>query len=280
MPESSLPAADLQETANHLRKLIVATLCRAQAGHPGGSLSAVEILTALFFRVLRIDPADPEWDGRDRFVLSKGHAAAAYYAALALRGYFPTTLLETYDELDSLLQAHPDMHCPGVDMSSGSLGQGLSSGLGMALGARLRGLDETSIFVLLGDGELQEGQVWEAAMAAPKFELGNLIAIVDDNRIQLMGDTCAVMPVDPIADKWRAFNWLVSEVDGHDATAVAEACEAAREDGDRPSVIVAHTVKGKGVSFMEDTCAWHAAPISQDLADRALSELCAGEEGG
>ena len=188
---------ELCAIATELRKLIVTTLCRAQAGHPGGSLSAVEILTALYFRVLRLDPTDPEWERRDRFVLSKGHAAAAYYAALALRGYFPTAQLETYDELDSHLQAHPDMHCPGVDMSTGSLGQGLSAALGMALGARLRGLTETTVFVLLGDGELQEGQVWEAAMAAPKFELGNLVAIVDDNRIQLMGDTCAIMPVDP-----------------------------------------------------------------------------------
>ena len=270
---------DLGAIANDMRKLIVDTLCHAQAGHPGGSLSAVEILTALYFRVLRVDPAEPEWDGRDRFVLSKGHAAAAYYAALALRGYFPTAQLETYDELDSLLQAHPDMHCPGVDMSTGSLGQGISSALGMALGARLKGLTETSVFVLLGDGELQEGQVWEAAMAAPKFELGNLVAIVDDNRIQLMGDTCAIMPVDPIAEKWRAFNWHVSEVDGHDAAAVAEACEAAREDVARPSVVVARTVKGKGISFMENTCAWHAAPIAPDKAGQALSELCAAEVG-
>jgi transketolase len=269
---------ELSAIANDLRKLIVTTLCRAQAGHPGGSLSAVEILTALYFRVLRIDPADPGWERRDRFVLSKGHAAAAYYAALALRGYFPVAQLETYDELDSLLQAHPDMHCPGVDMSTGSLGQGLSSALGMALGARLKGLAETSVFALLGDGELQEGQIWEAAMAAPKFGLGNLVAIVDDNRIQLMGDTSAIMPVDPIAEKWRAFNWHVSDVDGHDAAAVAEACEAARGD-ERPSVIVAHTVKGKGVSFMENTCAWHAAQIRPDEAEQALIELCADEAG-
>ncbi len=273
MTESPHPAVDLQEVANDLRKLVVATLCRAQAGHPGGSLSAVEILAALFFRVLRIDPADPEWAERDRFVLSKGHAAAAYYAALARRGYFPEALLQTYDELDSPLQAHPDMHCPGVDMSSGSLGQGLSAGLGMALGMRLKG-HEARAFVLLGDGELQEGQVWEAAMAAPKFGLDNLVAIVDDNRVQLMGDTCAIMPVDPIADKWRAFNWHVVEVDGHDAAAVAAACEAAPQTTGSPTVVIARTVKGKGVSFMEGTCAWHAAPITQDLAEQALAELC------
>ncbi len=176
------PDEQLAGVANELRKLVVTMLCRAQAGHPGGSLSAVEILTALFFRAMRVDPSQPEWNERDRFVLSKGHAAAAYYAVLALRGYVPREALDTYDEIDSLLQGHPDMKCPGVDMSSGSLGQGLSAGLGMALGARLDGLP-SRVFVLLGDGELQEGQVWEAAMAAAKYAADNLTAIVDDNRI-------------------------------------------------------------------------------------------------
>jgi transketolase len=273
LPESSHPDVDLSEVANDLRKLVVTTLCRAQAGHPGGSLSAAEILVALYFRVLRIDPADPERDDRDRFVLSKGHAAVAYYAALALRGYFPESLLQTYDELDSPLQAHPDMHCPGVDMSTGSLGQGLSSGLGIALGLRLKRLD-ARVYVLVGDGELQEGQIWEAAMAAPKFGLDNLVAIVDDNRVQLMGDTCDIMPVEPIAEKWRAFNWEVAEVDGHDAEAVAAACAAAGRTPARPTVIIARTVKGKGVSFMEGSCAWHAALISEELRDQALAELC------
>jgi transketolase len=266
----------LQELANELRALVVATLCHTQAGHPGGSLSAAEIVTALFFAVMRVDPAEPEWAERDRFILSKGHAAPVYYAALTKRGYFPEELLQTYDELDSLLQAHPDMKCPGVDMSSGSLGQGLSVGLGMALGARLRGLP-SRIYVLLGDGELQEGQVWEAAMAAAKFGADNLTAIVDDNHIQLMGETDEIMPVESIAAKWRAFNWNLLEVDGHDVAAIVDACSAAARAKGRPTVIVAHTVKGKGVSFMENTHKWHSAQVTEDLKEKALAELCVRE---
>ena len=264
------------ELANGLRGLVVEMLCRTQAGHPGGSLSAAEIIAALFFSVMRIDPRNPEWEERDRFILSKGHAAPVYYAALTRRGYFPGEMLRTYDEIDSLLQAHPDMTCPGVDMSSGSLGQGLSVGLGMALGLRLKKSD-ARVFVLLGDGELQEGQVWEAAMAAPKFAADNLVAIVDDNHIQLMGDTQAIMPVEPIAEKWRAFNWHVLEVDGHDPAAIVGACAAAGRAKGRPTVILAHTVKGKGVSFMENTYAWHSATVTEDLKEKALAELCARE---
>ena len=267
-------ADELGAIADDLRRLVVETLCHTQAGHPGGSLSAAEIMAALFFSVMRLDPGDPEWERRDRFVLSKGHAAPVYYAALTRRGYFPEDMLQTYDELDSLLQAHPDMRCPGVDMSSGSLGQGLSVGLGMALGMRLKAI-AARVFVLMGDGELQEGQVWEAAMAAPAFGLDNLVAIVDDNRIQLMGETATIMPVDPIADKWRAFNWEVLDVDGHDAVAIADACAAAARIEGRPTLILAHTVKGKGVSFMEGTSAWHCAPVSEDLKQLALAELCA-----
>lgn len=266
----------LGELANELRKLVVATLCHTQAGHPGGSLSAAEIVTALFFSVMRIDPQDPEWDERDRFILSKGHAAPVYYAALVRRGYFPEEMLQTYDEIDSLLQAHPDMHCPGVDMSSGSLGQGLSVGVGMALGARLKGSD-ARVYVLLGDGELQEGQVWEAAMSAPKFGLDNLVAIVDDNHIQLMGDTAAIMPIDSVTAKWRAFNWHVVEVDGHDVHAIVAACDEAKRTKGGPTVVIAHTVKGKGVSFMENTHKWHSAQVTEDLKEKALAELCVRE---
>ncbi len=268
--------ASLAEVANELRRMVVETLCHAQAGHPGGSLSAAEILAALFFSVMRVDPRRPEWEERDRFILSKGHAAPVYYAALARRGCFPEEMLQTYDELDSLLQGHPDMRCPGIDMSSGSLGQGLSVGLGMALGLRLKAID-ARVFVVLGDGELQEGQVWEAAMAAPKFGLDNLVAIVDDNRIQLMGDTAAVMPIEPVAEKWRAFNWHILEVDGHDPAAIVEACAAAGREKGRPTVILARTVKGKGVSFMENTPAWHSALVSEDLKEQALAELCVRE---
>jgi len=268
--------ASLAEVANELRCMVIETLCHAQAGHPGGSLSAAEILAALFFSVMRVDPRRPEWEERDRFILSKGHAAPVYYAALARRGCFPEEMLQTYDELDSLLQGHPDMRCPGIDMSSGSLGQGLSVGLGMALGLRLKAID-ARVFVVLGDGELQEGQVWEAAMAAPKFGLDNLVAIVDDNRIQLMGDTAAVMPIEPVAEKWRAFNWHILEVDGHDPAAIVEACAAAGREKGRPTVILARTVKGKGVSFMENTPAWHSALVSEDLKEQALAELCVRE---
>lgn len=262
--------------ANELRRRIVEMLCHTQAGHPGGSLSAAEILAALYFKVMRVDPADPEWEARDRFILSKGHAAPVYYAALQRRGFFSEEMLQTYDELDSLLQAHPDMHCPGVDMSSGSLGQGLSVGLGMALGLRLKGLD-SRVFVLLGDGELQEGQVWEAAMAAPKFAVDNLVAIVDDNHIQLMGDTAAIMPVGSITDKWRAFNWHVIEIDGHDTEAIVAACAAAGRHKGQPTVIIARTIKGKGVSFMEDTHKWHSGVVTEDLKTDALAQLCVRE---
>ena len=268
-PDRGEPLADL---ANELRGMVVEMLCRTQAGHPGGSLSAAEIMAALFFSVMHIDPSLPEWDERDRFILSKGHAAPVYYAALSRRGYFPEAMLQTYDELDSLLQAHPDMRCPAVDMSAGSLGQGLSVGLGMALGLRLKTID-ARVFVVLGDGELQEGQVWEAAMAAPKFGLDNLVAIVDDNGIQLMGPTADIMPVDAIAEKWRAFNWNVLDVDGHDPAAIVDACSAARHFEGRPTVILARTVKGKGVSFMEDTCTWHSAAVTEDVRERALAEL-------
>ena len=266
----------LADLANELRGMVVEMLCRTQAGHPGGSLSAAEIMAALFFSVMRIDPLRPEWDERDRFILSKGHAAPVYYAALTRRGFFPEEMLQTYDELDSLLQAHPDMRCPGVDMSAGSLGQGLSVGLGMALGLRLKAID-ARVFVVLGDGELQEGQVWEAAMAAPKFGLDNLVAIVDDNGIQLMGPTADIMPVDAIAEKWRAFNWNVLDVDGHDPAALVDACAAARRAEGRPTVILARTVKGKGVSFMEDSCTWHSAAVTEDVKERALAELCPRE---
>jgi len=274
--EDSDRGEPLAELADDLRGLVIETLCHTQAGHPGGSLSAAEIITALFFSVMRIDPQNPEWDERDRFILSKGHAAPIYYAALTRRGFFPEEMLQTYDELDSLLQAHPDMQCPGVDMSSGSLGQGLSVGLGMALGLRLKAID-ARVFVLLGDGELQEGQVWEAAMAVPKFGLDNLVAIVDNNGIQLMGPTADIMPVDAIAEKWRAFNWNVLDVDGHDPAEIVDACAAARHAEGRPTVILARTVKGKGVSFMEDTCSWHSAAVTEDVRERALAELCPRE---
>jgi transketolase len=266
----------LSELVRTLRRNVIDTLWHAQAGHPGGSLSAVEILAALFFKVMRVNPSDPLWELRDRFVLSKGHASTAYYVTLQQRGFFPYEVLATYDELDSCLQAHPDCHTPGVDMPSGSLGQGLSAALGMALGARLRGFDSRA-FVLLGDGELQEGQIWEAAMAAPKFRLGNLTAIVDNNKVQLTGHIADVMPIEPLTDKWRAFNWNVIEIDGHSVPAIVTACEQAATLPDVPTVIIAHTTKGKGISFMEDTHTWHSAVVTDEIHQQALAELDAAE---
>jgi transketolase len=268
---------NLAPLAYKLRRGTIETLCRAQAGHPGGCLSIAEILTALYFKVMRLDPANPDWQDRDRFILSKGHAAVIYYVALMERGYFSADTLATFDEIDSILQGHPDIRTPGVDMASGSLGQGLSAGVGMALGARLDKRDEVRVYVLLGDGELEEGQVWEAALTGAKFGLDSLVAIVDDNHVQLMGDTAAIMPVEPIPDKWRAFGWNVIECDGHDIAAIVAACEAAKAVKGRPSVIVAQTIKGKGVSFMENTHLWHAALVSDEQEGQALAELCALE---
>lgn len=274
MPMESAEERELAAIANKLRQTTIRMLFHSEAGHPGGSLSAAEILTTLYFRVLRIDPARPDWVDRDRFILSKGHAAPIYYAALVECGYFPSEILETYDELDSILQAHPDSHTPGIDASSGSLGQGLSVAIGMALGSKLKGQD-LRVYALLGDGEMQEGQVWEAAMSAPKFKLDNLVAIVDHNRIQLVDFLDKAMPIDPIADKWQAFNWNVIEVDGHSIPQLLQAFTVARTVEGQPTVIIAHTVKGKGVSFMENSPAWHAKAPNETERDKALAELSA-----
>ncbi len=278
MPPEATPAAELaalRYEATAIRRLILKTLNKSQAGHPGGSLSAVEILTALYFRVMRIDPDQPNWPERDRLVLSKGHAAPVYYATLARRGYFPEAELSTHDTLNSRLQGHPDMRkTPGVDMSSGSLGQGLSVAIGIALGAKMA-RHNYRVFCLLGDGECQEGQVWEAAMSAPAFGLDNLTAIVDWNRLQLMAKVADVMPTLSFAGLWREMGWEVVEVDGHDLEALICAFEAPRTRG-KPRVVLAHTLKGKGVSFIEDRVEWHAKPISKEELERALGELALG----
>ena len=263
---------ELNGVANRLRRRTIEMICRAGSGHPGGSLSAADILAALYFRVLRIDPARPNWEDRDRFILSKGHAAPIYYATLMERGYFSEEVLSTYGQIDSCLQGHPDMHTPGVDMSSGSLGQGLSAAVGMALGARLKG-KHLRVYALLGDGETQEGQVWEAAMAAPKFELDHLLGIIDHNRLQIDGPVDSVMPIEPIADKWRAFNWHVLEIDGHDVGEIVRACETAATLKGKPTMIIAHTVKGKGVCFMENNPDWHAKVPTDAEREKALTEL-------
>lgn len=265
----------LETVSAKLRQDILSMIYHAKAGHPGGSLSAVEVVAALYFHVMNIDPQNPDWDARDRFVLSKGHACPVLYAALAERGFFDTKELDTLRRYHSILQGHPDMNkVPGLDMSTGSLGNGLSIGVGMALSGRMRHLDYMT-YVLLGDGECQEGAVWEAAMAAAHHRLANLTAIVDYNGVQINGWVNDIMRLEPFADKWKAFGWAVFEIDGHDLRQVLKALHDAKAMR-CPAVIIAHTVKGKGVSFMEDDCAWHGAAPNDDQMRQALREI---EEG-
>lgn len=268
---------ELCRRAREIRCDLLRMLAAAGSGHSGGSMSAVEIVTALYWHVLRIRPEDPAWPDRDRFLLSKGHAAPVLYAALAERGYFPVEELLTLRKLGSRLQGHPDLRkVPGVEASTGSLGQGLSVGLGMALAGRL---DRRSyrVYVLLGDGECEEGQVWEAAMAAAHYHAGNMTAIIDNNGLQIDGPVAEVLSPLPLVEKWRAFGWAVTEVDGHDLAALLQAFDWAAGIKDRPTAIVAHTVKGKGVSYMENQVDWHGKAPSQDQAASALEEL---EQGG
>ncbi len=272
LTESAL-VARLQSKALIIRRHILTMTHTAQSGHPGGSLSAADIVSALYFHFLRLDPGEPDWPGRDRFILSKGHACPVWYACLAERGFFPVEELLTLRELGGRLQGHPDMRkTPGVDVTTGSLGQGLSAGVGMALGLRLDGID-ARVYVMLGDGELDEGQVWEAAMAAAKFHLDNLIAIVDYNNLQLDGTCDQVMPIEPLADKWRAFGWRVLEMDGNDMSQVVCTIEEAQQTQGLPTVIVAHTVKGKGVPFMENECDWHGRAPNDVEFQRAMAGL-------
>ena len=248
---------ELQKIANEVRKDIVTAVHAAKAGHPGGSLSAADVFTYLYFEEMNIDPKDPKKADRDRFVLSKGHTAPGYYSALAERGFFPKEDLKTLRHLGSYLQGHPDMkHIPGVDMSSGSLGQGISAAVGMALSAKLSN-ESYRVYTLLGDGEIQEGQVWEAAMCAGFYKADNLIAFVDNNKLQLDGSLEEVMSPYPIGEKFKAFGWNVLEVNGHDVEQIADAVELASVMKGKPTVIVADTVKGKGVSLFENNVDFH-----------------------
>jgi transketolase len=270
----------LQEIARRIRVEAIKAVNHARAGHLGGPLSAADLLAALYFHVLRIRPDDPAWPDRDRFILSKGHSSIGLYAAMALRGYFPVEELMTFDAAHSRLQGHPDMtRLPGLDMSTGSLGMGISAGMGMALGARLTGRDSRA-YVMLGDGECQEGEVWEAAMAAARYGLDNLIAIIDHNKLQQYGwpgdgpdgRTPPQVPGELVA-KWTAFRWRVLEVDGHDMTDILRVlAEAARGDG-RPVAVIAHTVKGKGVSYMEGRYFWHTRAIKPEEFAIAMADL-------
>jgi transketolase len=264
---------DMKAKAKQLRRHIIEMTAEAGSGHPGGSLSSADIVTALYFRVLRHDPHNPHWPDRDRFILSKGHAAPLLYAALAESGYFPADELLTLRKLGSRMQGHTDRGVtPGVEMSSGALGQGLSFSIGVALAARLDGQGHR-IYVLLGDGECDEGQVWEAAMAAAHYKLDNITAIVDRNGLQIDGWCCDVMNTEPLPDKWRAFGWHTIEVDGHDMEQLIGAFEQAKTIKGKPTMIIAHTIKGKGVSFMENKAEFHGKAPTAEQAKRALKEL-------
>ena len=263
----------LNEISRELRCTSLRMIHRRQAGHPGGSLSAVEIVALLYFKIMNIDPHNPNWEERDRFLLSKGHASALLYAALAKRGYFPEGDLKHWGELDCHLQGHPDrLKTPGVDMNSGILGHGISIGAGIALAAGQKGMNY-HVYTLLGDGECQAGLVWEGANTAAKFHLSNLTAIVDHNGVQLDGFVQEIMPIEPLAEKWKAFGWHVIEVDGHDISQLFDALMEVKQIQDKPTVILACTIKGKGVSFMENKAYWHGvAPNDEQLA-QALNEL-------
>lgn len=269
----------LTKIAHQLRVDVLEMIYNAQTGHLGGSLSAAEIVATLYYHELNVDPYNPEWPDRDRFVLCKGHAAPVVYAALADLGFFAREELVLLRQVNSMLQGHPDMRkTPGVEMSTGSLGQGLSAAIGMALAARLDGKDY-HVWALLGDGELNEGQVWEAASFAAFHRLSNLTAIVDLNGVQLDGPTDCILSMDPVADKWKAFGWNVIEVDGHSVTELLQAYDVATAvmsealDYARPTVILAHTVKGKGVSFMENQAAWHGSVPNAQQFNEAMKEL-------
>jgi len=269
--------AYLENQAKTVRKEVLAMIHAAQSGHPGGSLSAADIMTALYFDELNLDPVNPKWDERDRFILSKGHVCPILYACLAMRGYFDKEVLGTLRKEGSILQGHPDMkRCPGVDISTGSLGQGLSVGVGMALRAKREGLSYR-VFVLIGDGESQEGQIWEAAQSAVKYQLDNLVIFLDNNGLQNDAECETVMPTGDLAKKFESFGCATYEIDGHHMREILGVLDRIRgaKDG-KPKCVVAHTVKGKGVSFMENAAAWHGMAPDDEQFARAMREL---EEG-
>ena len=263
----------LQKTACNIRMGIIESTHAAKCGHPGGSLSATELFTYLYFKEMNIDPKNPKWEGRDRFVLSKGHTAPGLYATLAHRGFFPVEDLLTLRRIDSYLQGHPNMNTvPGVDMSTGSLGQGVSVAAGMALGLKQKGSD-ARVYTLLGDGEIQEGQVWEAAMMAAHYKLDNMVLIVDNNGLQIDGNVADVMSPYPIVDKLLAFGFHTIAIDGHDLEAIEKALNEAKKVKGQPTAIVMSTVKGKGVSFMENNAGWHGKAPHEAEFEQAMTEL-------
>ena len=264
------------DIANTLRIDIIKMLEKSKSGHPGGSLSACEILTALYFKEMNIDPKNPKKDDRDRFVLSKGHGAPVLYAALAEKGYFPKEELSSLRKIDSMLQGHPDMKgTPGVDMTTGSLGQGLSAANGMALASKLDNKDYR-VYALLGDGEVQEGIIWEAAMFAAHYKLDNLTVFLDHNGLQIDGRNEDVMNIEPIDEKFKAFGWHTISIDGHDFQEIFNAIDQAKKVEEKPTIIIAKTIKGKGVSFMENQVGWHGNAPSKEEAEKAIKELGGG----
>ena len=263
----------LNEITNVIRKDIVSMIGKSKSGHPGGSLSAVEILTALYFDQMNVDPTNPKMEDRDRFVLSKGHAAPALYATLAKRGYFDREELNYLRKTGSMLQGHPDMKkVPGVEMSTGSLGQGFSVACGMAMASKLDNAP-WNVYALLGDGEVQEGIVWEAAMSAAHYKLDNMIAFLDYNGLQIDGEVESVMSINPIEDKFKTFGWNVIAIDGHDFDQIFAALDMAKDTVGKPTMIIAKTIKGKGVSFMENQASWHGSAPNAEQVEQALSEL-------
>lgn len=271
-------SAELKSKANKIRKDIVRMITEAKSGHPGGSLSAVDVVTALYFKVMRHNRKDPKWKYRDRFILSKGHAAPLLYSVLAESGYFEVKELLTLRKLGSRLQGHPDMkRLPGVEISTGSLGHGLSVGNGMAIAGKLN-KKGYRVYILLGDGECQEGQVWEAAMTASHYKLDNVTAILDYNGLQIDGPVKDVMHINPISNKWRAFGWYVIEINGHDFKEILDSFERVKKLKGKPSIIIAHTTKGKGVSFMENVVDFHGKAPTKEQMVQALKELEENEE--
>lgn len=263
---------ELENKAKQIRRLIIQMLAKAGSGHPGGSLSAADLITALYFSVLQYNPKDPSWSDRDRFHLSKGHCCPLLYAVLAESGYFPKDKLLTLRQLGSMLQGHPDRRTPGVEAASGSLGQGLSVGLGMSLAARIDKKDYR-VYVLMGDGETQEGNIWEAAMACAHYKCDNLCAILDYNGFQIDGKICDIMELEPVVAKWQSFGWHTIEINGHDMKQILSAYEEAKKTKGKPAIIIAHTIKGKGVSFMENVCDFHGRAPTNEEAQKALKEL-------
>lgn len=263
---------DLQEKAKQIRRLIVQMIGKAGSGHPGGSLSAADLITALYFAVLQHNPKDPHWPDRDRFHMSKGHCCPLWYAVLAECGYFPKEKLWTLRQLGSILQGHSDRQTPGVEVASGSLGQGLSVALGMSLAAKIDRKDYR-VYVLMGDGEIQEGNIWEAAMAASHYKCDNLCAMLDYNGFQIDGKVQDIMNLEPLIAKWQAFGWHTIEIDGHDMRQILSAYQEAKATNNKPGIIIAHTIKGKGVSFMENVVDFHGRAPTKEETEQALKEL-------